>query len=127
MILPMILSAIAALLFLVGIAIEIWAVVTIGWRRAFDLTDAAPDPVLPKLVFRGPFAVVRHPQSLGLLFLLAATPFGLRSFAMAVLALASGAVVVGMAIRNDRELAAQFGPAYERYQRNVPFLVPLLR
>ena len=82
---------------------------------------------MPKLVFGGPFAFVRHPQSLGLLLILAAVAVGIRSLGMAAVAVVSGAVVVAMAIRHDRELAARFGPAYLRYQQAVPLLVPLLR
>ena len=53
--------------------LELWAATELGWRRALDLSDAPPDPALPRLVFRGPFRCVRHPQSLGLLLILAGT------------------------------------------------------
>ena len=39
-----------------GAGLELWAGRRLGWRRALDLTDAPPDPALPRLVFGGPFA-----------------------------------------------------------------------
>jgi protein-S-isoprenylcysteine O-methyltransferase Ste14 len=118
---------IAAVIFLgLGAALEIWAGLTLGWRRALDLTDVPPDPLLPKLVYRGPFGFVRHPQSLGLLLILAGAALGFQSVGMWVVAVIAGGLVVVMAMRHDRELAAECGEAYVRYQRAVPMLVPRL-
>ena len=120
--------AIAAAIFIaLGAALELWAGLTLGWRRALDLTDVPPDPVLPKLVYRGPFGFVRHPQSLGLLLILGGAALGFQSAGMWVVAVIAGGLVIAMAVRHDRELAAQCGEAYARYQRAVPFLVPWRR
>jgi protein-S-isoprenylcysteine O-methyltransferase Ste14 len=122
----MLFSIAAATLIALGAALEVWAGVTLGWRRALDLTDAPPDPVLPRLVYRGPFSVVRHPQSLGLLLILTGTAFAFRSVGMWVAAVVAGGLVIAMALRHDGELAAECGEAYARYRRAVPFLVPRL-
>jgi protein-S-isoprenylcysteine O-methyltransferase Ste14 len=109
---------------LAALALEAWAVFFLGWRRAADLTAEPFDPVLPRLVFAGPFAHVRHPQSLGLLLLLAASALYWRSAGMwAAVALAAVCVVL-LARRDDRACAARFGEAYARYQRAVPFMIP---
>lgn len=122
----MLIAIAAAILIVLGAALEMWAGLTLGWRRALDLTDAPPDPVLPKLVYRGPFGFVRHPQSLGLLLILAGAALGFQSVGMSVVAVVAGGLVIAMAVRHDRELAAQCGDAYARYQRVVPLLVPRL-
>lgn len=110
-----------------GALLELWAVLELGWRRGLDLTDAPPDAALPRLVFRGPFRWVRHPQSLGLLLILAGTAVASRSPAMWLVAIAVGALVVATALRHDRELARECGAAYERYRAAVPLLVPWRR
>lgn len=115
------------MLLAVGAALELWAVLGLGWRRALDLTAAPPDPGLPRLVFGGPFRCVRHPQSLGVLLLLAGAAVGVRSTGMWVVAGVAGALVTSMAVRHDHELAREFGEAYARYRDAVPLLVPRLR
>jgi len=119
------LVAVAAVgLLLVGAVLEVWAMVELGWQRALDLSDAPPDPALPRLVFRGPFRFVRHPQSLGLLLILAGIALTIREPFLWLLAAVAGGLVVATAVRHDRELASQFGAAYSRYRNAVPLLVP---
>lgn len=110
-----------------GLALQIWAGLELGWRRAVDLTDAPPDPALPALVFRGPFGRVRHPQSLGLLLLLSGLALVVSRPGLIVMAALMGGLVVAMALRHDAELARQFGESYARYRRVVPLLLPRLR
>jgi protein-S-isoprenylcysteine O-methyltransferase Ste14 len=117
-------AVVGAALCTLGTLIELWATFELGWRRALDLTDQPPDPALPWLVFRGPFRWVRHPQSLGLLVILAGTAVAVRSPVLWLVTIAVGALVVAMARRHDRELMLQCGAAYGRYRGAVPFLVP---
>lgn len=117
----------AAVLVLLGIGLELWAGSELGWRRALDLDDAPPDAALPLLVFGGPFIRIRHPQSLGLLLILAGAALAWRSIGIYAIAGIAGALVIAMALRHDRELARRFGDTYLRYQRAVPLLVPRLR
>ncbi len=114
----------AALLWAAGAVLEGWAAVVLGWRRAVDLTDEPPESGRPRLVLGGPFRLVRHPQSLGLLLLLAGTAVALRTAAVAVGAALAAALVLVMAVRHDRELRQRWGAAYERYCRAVPLIVP---
>lgn len=110
-----------------GTALEVWAVLELGWRRAAELTDAPPDPALPRLVLGGPFRLVRHPQSLGLLLILVGTGLAVRTTGIWVMAVLAGAIVIAMARRHDRELTRDCGEAYARYRRTVPLLLPSLR
>jgi len=120
----MLVAVAAVVLLLVGAALEVWAVIELGWRRAFELSDAPPDPAMAHLVFRGPFRFVRHPQSLGLLLILAGTALAVQAPLMWLLAVIAGGFVVAMAVRDDRELARRFGAAYGRYREAVPLLLP---
>jgi len=123
----MVLEGLAAVLVALGVGLEIWAVIELGWRRALDVSDQAPDPALPRLVFAGPFRLVRHPQSFGLLLVLAGAALIFRSPRMWLGAGLAVALVAAVAIRDDRELGRQFGEAYARYRRTVPLLLPLPR
>jgi protein-S-isoprenylcysteine O-methyltransferase Ste14 len=94
----------AAVLTALGAGIELWACRELGWRRALGLTTAPPDPALPRLVLRGPFGFVRHPQSLGLLLILAGAVLGLGGALMGAVALLGGGLVIALAVRQDRAL-----------------------
>ncbi len=113
----------AGVLFALGTTLELWAVVALGWRRALNLTAAPPDPALPRLVFGGPFGLVRHPQSLGLLLILAGAAVGCRSVGMWLATVLAGGLVVAMAVRHERELARHWGEAYARYRRAAPLVL----
>lgn len=117
----------AGVLLALGAGVELWALLELGWRRALDLTAAPPDPALPQLVFGGPFGFVRHPQSLGLLLILAGAALDFRSAMTWPVAGLAGGLVIAAAVRHDRELAGRCGEAYARYQRAVPLLLPRLR
>lgn len=117
----------AVVLLLLGAAVELWAFVVLGWRRGLDLTAAPPDPALPRLVFGGPFGLVRHPQSLGLLLILASAALGFRNAPVWLVTALGGGLVIAMAVRHDRELARHCGEAYGRYRRAIPLLLPRLR
>ena len=110
-----------------GAGLELWALLGLGWRRALDLTAEPPAAGLPRLVLGGPFRYVRHPQSLGLLLLLAGAALATRSPGTWAAAALAGALVTAVAIRHDRELAREFGEAYARYRAVVPLLIPRLR
>ena len=116
--------AAAAVLLALGAVLEAWALLELGWRRALDLSDAPPDPAMPRLVFGGPFRVVRHPQSLGLLLIVVGTALAVRTAGLWVVAVLGAAFVIAMAVRHDRDLARDYGEAYARYRRQVPLLLP---
>lgn len=117
----------AGLLALLGVGLELWCGAALGWRRALDLSDEPPDPALPPLVLGGPFAYVRHPQSLGLLLLVAAAALYGRTLSLSLAALVLAAVIVRLARRDERRLAERFGEAYARYRLAVGFLWPQRR
>ncbi|MFN8644846.1 MAG: methyltransferase [Candidatus Binatia bacterium] len=114
----------AALLWLAGAAVLGWAAAVLGWRRWLDLDDAPPADESPHLVLRGPFGIVRHPQTLALLLLLGGAAVRWPRLGLWVPALIAATLVVGLAASEEPRLARRFGPAYKRYQRAVPFLLP---
>ena len=115
---------VAALLWALGAGLLGWALSVLGWRRWLDLDDAPQGPESPRLVLRGPFGVVRHPQTLALLFLLAGAAVRWPRPGLWVPALIAATLILALALSEEPRLIERFGVAYERYQRAVPFLLP---
>jgi protein-S-isoprenylcysteine O-methyltransferase Ste14 len=81
-----------------------------------------------RLKASGPFAVVRHPQLLGIITYHVGASLALES--LALLAITAVAIVPYTAIRvgaEERVLRAAFGPEYDAYSARVPRLLPLPR
>lgn len=81
---------------------------------------AAPEFKIPAL-----YKFVRHPIYCSFIAAFWATPrmtVGRLLFALA----STGYIIIG-AFFEERDLVAQFGDAYRRYQRQVPMLIPHLR
>ena len=106
---------------LLGVAIALWSIVTLG--RHYDLVlEIHADH---QLVRGGPFAMVRHPVYSGL-----ALHFVGACVATGNVVLAAGTLLVTIPsfwIRARAEevlLRERFGGEYDRYAREVPMLVP---
>jgi len=111
-------------------ALGAWAVAVLGARRSF-LFRRTDD----RLVTRGPYSLVRHPQFLSaigitLCTILLYNPSRIRYVGDAYpISLTSNWVLFTLAlwllsIIENRELAAHFGEEYEQYAQRVPRLFP---
>lgn len=78
-----------------------------------------------ELVTSGPYALLRHPQYVGLVLAIG----GALVQWPTVITLAMAPVLLGMywrlAMREDRELEARFGDQYRSYTKRVPAFVPV--
>jgi len=111
----------------VGLGLLGWAARALGWRRWLDLDDQPAHVGRPRLVFSGPFRLVRHPQTLGLLCLLLAVALRWRTLGMTAIALGVALFIVWLVQRDEALLARRFGAAYLRYRQAVPSLPPIPR
>ena len=95
-----------------------------GLRQMWQtLRDQPPRPIEFKRLFL--YRVVRHPMMVGFLLVFWATP----TMTVDRLVLALGMtvyIVVGVSFE-ERALRRQFGATYEKYQAEVPQLIPLPR
>jgi len=114
----------ARLLILAGVGLLVWCMTLLGWRRLLDLEDEPPEPESPPLVLRGPFGIVRHPQTLALLFLLAGAALRWPRPGLWVSALVAATIAVALALAEEPRMLERFGEAFRRYQQAVPFLFP---
>jgi protein-S-isoprenylcysteine O-methyltransferase Ste14 len=92
-----------------------------GWREVYRAQQRG------ELVTSGVYAVVRHPQYLGILIAL----FGQIVHWPTILTVGLYPVIVWAYVRlarhEERTLLAHFGDAYRDYRRRVPMLVPRAR
>jgi protein-S-isoprenylcysteine O-methyltransferase Ste14 len=98
---------------LAGLWLTVWSV------RAIDLLALAglrPATVSP-LVIRGPYRYVRHPLYLGWVLLVFGTPH-MTGDRLAFAALTGLYLVIAIPWE-ERDLTNTFGPAYDRYKREV--------
>jgi methanethiol S-methyltransferase len=118
------LSACLALAAVVGF---VWGVRSLRWFDPFgrlaleaSLRDASPPPAA--FVAEGAYRIVRHPLYLFMLVLIWSTPrFSTDQLLFNLLWTLW--VVVGTKLE-ERDLVAEFGESYRRYQHSVPMLIP---
>ena len=76
----------------------------------------------PRLIVRGPYRRVRHPIYLFSILMIWSTP-DLTADRLLFNTLWTAWILVG-ALLEERDLTAELGEAYRKYQREVPMLVP---
>src|SRR5262249_45440161 len=81
---------------------------------------------LPSTPFRTPYLyrLVRHPMLTGLLMTLWAVPT-MTQGRLLLAAVMSGYILAAVKWLEERDLRKTFGAEYERYQREVPMLLPM--
>ena len=109
---------------ILGVALSIWSIVTLGQHYDLVLEVHAGH----RLVRSGPFAWVRHPVYTGLAlhFLGACLATGNVLLLIGTL-LVTFPAFYARARAEERLLREQFGSEYDRYMEEVPMLVPGLR
>lgn len=95
------------------------ALVVLGWRAVWGARD--------RLVTTGVYAWLRHPQYLGLIALTLGLLFWWPTILTIPMWPVLAAMYVRLARREERELDARFGDAYERYRQSVPGFFPRRR
>ncbi len=94
-----------------------------GLRQVWDLArKRAPAPETP-FVVRALYRIVRHPLMLGFLIAFWAAPT-MTAGHLLFAAVTTAYIIVAVKCFEERDLIAQHGEAYRRYQREVPMLLP---
>ena len=109
----------------IGVAIAVaGALLHLGARRALGAAWSSRTTGATALVERGPYARVRHPLYVGLGLLGIGTVLAHPSHAVVLGGTALLAGLLMKIAREERALAATFGPQWDDYCRRVPRLVP---
>ena len=94
-------------------------IIAAAWRVLYAAQQSG------RLATEGPYSYVRHPQYVG--FVLVLTGFLLQWPTLLTLAMYPFlvAMYVRLSLSEEREVRAEFGPAYEAYAKRTPRFVPL--
>ena len=89
--------------------------------------NAAETHRTEKIVTRGVYSIVRHPQYLGGLLAHVGISFVLSAWYSLLSTPLMVVLVFLMSNREEKELTKEFGKEYEDYKRKVPMLIPKAR
>ncbi|MBK8562833.1 MAG: isoprenylcysteine carboxylmethyltransferase family protein [Saprospiraceae bacterium] len=99
----------------------------IGEFTGMEQLRSGKQPVHTKLIVRGMNGRVRHPLYFGSLLLVWGVMFLFQNDAAFAFAMVSTIYLIIGTRLEEEKLVAQFGKAYQKYQREVPMLVPKWR
>jgi protein-S-isoprenylcysteine O-methyltransferase Ste14 len=116
---------VGALLYFPGLALTLWARLTLGKMYNVSTIAGAQLYADQRLITRGPFAIVRHPMYLGLMLASLGGLLLYRTWTVVFTLTFWGLFV--RARREETALAAEFGAQWEEYKRRVPGWIPRLR
>nr|MDO8044153.1 isoprenylcysteine carboxylmethyltransferase family protein [Candidatus Baldrarchaeota archaeon] len=80
-----------------------------------------------KIITKGVYSVVRHPQYLGGLLAHVGISFLLSSLYSLLSTPLIAVIVYLISWKEEKELTREFGEEYEKYRKNVPMFIPRLR
>ena len=117
------LAAVSVMLFVTGLVLRWWAIITLGGFFTVDVTIEKDH----ELVDRGPFRIVRHPSYTGVLLAFVGLALSLRNWAaLLVILLPIGAVFIHRMNVEEDALSRALGPRYTEYTKRTKRLVPFV-
>lgn len=111
--------ALGSLLYFPGLALALWARLALGEMYNVSSSFGAQLYAGHRLVTHGPFALVRHPMYLGMLFVSAGGLLLYRTWTF-LFVLGHFPALLIRARREEEALAAEFGEQWQAYCRRVP-------
>jgi protein-S-isoprenylcysteine O-methyltransferase Ste14 len=115
------LQGIGLVIFLLGLALAIWARVYLGRNWGMPMTEKAD----PELVTTGPYSVIRHPIYSGLILAMVGTTVAISLYWLIAVVLL-GAYFIYSAVMEERYMAGLFPDAYPRYKQATKMLIPYI-
>jgi protein-S-isoprenylcysteine O-methyltransferase Ste14 len=115
------LQGIGLVIFLLGLALAIWARVYIGRNWGMPMTEK----VEPELVTTGPYSTIRHPIYSGIILAMAGTTVAVSLYWLIAVVLLGGYFIYSAAME-ERYMAGIFPDAYPRYKQATKMLIPFV-
>src|SRR6516225_8600511 len=113
------LQGIGLALFVLGLALAVWARVYIGRNWGMPMSQKAD----PELVTTGPYEKIRHPIYSGIILGMVGTAIAVSVYWLIAVALV-GAYFIYSAVVEERTMAKLFPAAYPPYKRATKMLIP---
>jgi len=115
------LQGIGLAVFLLGLALAIWARVYLGRNWGMPMSQKAD----PELVTTGPYSSVRHPIYSGIILAMIGTTIAVSLYWL-VAVVVIGAYFLYSAIVEERLMARLFPGSYPEYKRSTKMLIPFI-
>lgn len=115
------LEGIGLAIWVLGLALAVWARVYIGNNWGMPMTRKAD----AELVTTGPYRTIRHPIYTGIIVGMAGTAIAVSTYWLVALALVA-AYFIYSAFVEERDMAKNFPAAYPEYKRSTKMLIPFV-
>ena len=115
------LQGIGLAVFLLGLALAIWARVYLGRDWGMPMSQKAD----PELVTTGPYRRIRHPIYSGIILAMIGTTIAVSLYWLVAVVFV-GAYFVYSAIAEERFMAGRFPDSYPEYKRSTKMLIPFI-
>ena len=113
------LQGIGTAIFVLGLALAVWARVYIGRNWGMPMSTKAD----PELVTRGPYRTIRHPIYTGILIAMIGTAIAVSLYWFAAVVFVGGYFGFS-AVMEERYMAKEFPGTYPEYRRSTKMLIP---
>ena len=112
---------IGTIIMLLGIALRIWAIITLG--KSFRTTVETHQN--QKVITNGPYKLIRHPSYTGLLLTGCGYGIALQNWLSLIFSVVLPLVALRYRIHiEERAMVKSLGTEYQTYQRNTKKLIP---
>jgi protein-S-isoprenylcysteine O-methyltransferase Ste14 len=115
------LQGIGLVIFLLGLALAIWARIYLGRNWGMPMTEKED----PELVTTGPYSTVRHPIYSGIILAMIGTTVAVSLYWLVAVILAA-AYFLYSATMEERYMAGVFPDTYPRYKQATKMLIPFI-
>jgi protein-S-isoprenylcysteine O-methyltransferase Ste14 len=115
------LQVIGLVIFVLGLALAIWARVYLGRNWGMPMSEKAD----PELVTTGPYSKIRHPIYSGIILAMIGTTLAVSLYWLVAVVLV-GAYFGYSAVMEERYLAGRFPGAYPQYKKSTKMLIPFI-
>jgi protein-S-isoprenylcysteine O-methyltransferase Ste14 len=115
------LQGIGLVLFVLGLALAVWARVFLGRNWGIPMTQKAD----PELVTSGPYRTIRHPIYTGILLAMIGTVVAISLYWLIAVVLL-GVYFIYSAVMEERYMAERFPDSYPDYKRSTKMLIPFI-
>jgi protein-S-isoprenylcysteine O-methyltransferase Ste14 len=115
------LQGIGLALFLLGLALAVWARVYLGRNWGMPMTEKAD----PELVTTGPYHTIRHPIYSGMILAMVGTAIAVSWYWLIAVVLLGGYFLYS-AVMEERYMAGRLPEAYSRYKQSTKMLIPFI-
>jgi protein-S-isoprenylcysteine O-methyltransferase Ste14 len=115
------LEGIGLAIWVLGLALAIWARVYIGRNWGMPMTKRAD----PELVTTGPYHTIRHPIYTGMIVAMIGTAIAVSIYWLIAAAIL-GAYFISSAFVEERDMAKNFPSTYPDYKASTKMLIPFV-